>query len=601
MHDDPELESEAYPLAPNLRKPSGSFVKRLRGSKEPKGNPSGSPSRGSLSHNESEDSLAPSPQREKKTGVARQVQRLGHWATHDHPQYSPSSSSAAVAAASPQGDTAATASAASRIQGSFRRQGKATSAAAKGVVNKSIARTVDAKDSIVEKATLAEGRVLNVMVEEGLTQGIKVAVATDPWIPKWAAKAVSSSLIAVIHEANERKMHAELGKRSAQLRQSKAEALDPARWPIPPPLSRPFHLLRAKFLYAVCAADKSFCYGFFHSPCTLLTWVILYAPPIFPLFPLTIALWFFYFLCVITVQDEFTLFNYIASFKTWCFVMCGVLPIFADFFLVYFHGVSAEAHDIDAHDRDYGLLSWYGLVTSRAFIALWVVCWIVFARYRSIRSLHFGEVAAATDEKPQPPAGKGRDKQPVRERNQQMLASAKTTEDESGITIYNAVHTGDQDTGDREQTLLMKWDAVAILLHVLFGLLEVLIAPTRKELLFEAFICTTLSVLAAPFVLWKIPVVGELIHQMRPTGFDEAGGLRLTMSLADMKTKHEREQGQPRGVRGLGQMAGGKMRGKAGFCAAGFGKMAPRAGGLLREEATRTTRGPAETGPAALV
>ena len=29
---------------------------------------------------------------------------------------------------------------------------------------------------------------------------------------------------------------------------------------------------------------------------------------------------------------------------------------------------------------------------------------------------------------------------------------------------------------------------------------------------------------------------------MRPTGFDEAGGLRLTMSLADMKKKHERTQ-----------------------------------------------------------
>ena len=29
------------------------------------------------------------------------------------------------------------------------------------------------------------------------------------------------------------------------------------------------------------------------------------------------------------------------------------------------------------------------------------------------------------------------------------------------------------------------------------------------------FICTTLSLLAAPFVLWKLPVVGELIHQVR--------------------------------------------------------------------------------------
>ena len=134
---------------------------------------------------------------------------------------------------------------------------------------------------------------------------------------------------------------------------------------------------------------------------------------------------------------------------------------------------------------------------------------------------------------------------------------------------------GDQDTGDREQTLLMKWDAIAMLLHVILGLLDLcfrmeisvvqvrylvitpiacpvlphgdlggagyslhyhavavsitygcsldyiwlqaVLDPTREELLFETFICTTLSLLAAPFVLWKIPVVGELIHQARPT------------------------------------------------------------------------------------
>ena len=118
--------------------------------------------------------------------------------------------------------------------------------------------------------------------------------------------------------------------------------------------------------------------------------------------------------------------------------MCGALPIFANhFFAVFYFDFSSrdmDAHgavayvDVEAQDGGYDLFSWYIFVTNRAFIALWVVCWIVFARYRSIRSLHFGEVASATDEKPQPPAGKGRDKQPVRERNQQMLASAKTWE-----------------------------------------------------------------------------------------------------------------------------------------------------------------------------
>jgi len=244
------------------------------------------------------------------------------------------------------------------------------------------------------------------------------------------------------------------------------------------------------------------------------------------------------------VQDEFTLFNYIASFKTWCFVMCGVLPVFADFFVFYF---DISSRQIDDHgddptalttrhlyDHDYSLLSWYNLVSNRAFIALWLVCWVVFARYLRVRSLHFAEEETGTGEH----SGKQRihhevhevhdpKPAPARERNSDRVDLGKS-EDDSGITIYNAVHTGDQDTGDREQTLLMKWDAIAVLLHVILGLLDLcfrmeisvvqaVLDPTREELLFETFICTTLSLLAAPFVLWKIPVVGELIHQARPT------------------------------------------------------------------------------------
>ena len=103
------------------------------------------------------------------------------------------------------------------------------------------------------------------------------------------------------------------------------------------------------------------------------------------------------------------------------------------------------------------------------------------------------------------------------------------------------------------QTLGAQTLAIALLLHIFLGLLnlyfrmdttivQAVVDPTREELLFESFICTTVSLLAAPFLLWKIPVVGELIHQMRPTGFDRGGGLRLTMSLADMKKKYERTQ-----------------------------------------------------------
>ena len=350
---------------------------------------------------------------------------------------------------------------------------------------------------------------------------------------------------------------------------SRCSTHHPAKWPKPPPHTRPFRRLRAKFLYAVNPADKSLCYGLFHSPPTLLVWIVLYAPPIFPVFAFSVAFWWFYFLCVITVQDEYTLFNYIAMFKTWSFAMCGMLPIFAKFFVFYFdissRQISDHSNDCEVllsrhlYEHDYSLLAWYKLISNRAFISLWVVCWIVYARYRHVRAMHFAQEEVGTGEH----TGKQRlhhdareaqapKPSPPRERNKTLVAQGKS-EDESGVTIYNAVHTGDQDTGDHEQTLLMKWDAIALLLHVFLGLLnlyfrmdttivQAVVDPTREELLFESFICTTVSLLAAPFLLWKIPVVGELIHQMRPTGFDRGGGLRLTMSLADMKKKYERTQ-----------------------------------------------------------
>lgn len=595
----PAITASEASNAPSVQKPSPRYLQRLRGgggAKEPKPKPTSTP-RGS-------GSAATSPRRS-----------WWPWGAAPDKAAPPADTEIAAAAARIQTGFRAKLSArrkpsavedpnrsraASRIQGSFRRRGKATVAAAQASLHKA---GREAKESIDESSKLAQGRLLNSLIAKGLTKGIRAAAATDPWIPKWVAKALPPPLIAVIHAASERKMHAELetsGKGSAQLRQWRVDALDPATWPQPPPFSRPLRLIRAKFLHAVNPADKSLCYGLFHSPSTLLTWIVLYSPPIFPLFPFTIALWLFYFLCVITVQDEFTLFNYIASFKTWCFVMCGVLPVFGDFFVFYFDISSRQIDDhgddpnaiVARHlyDRDYSLFSWYNLVSNRAFIALWVVCWIVFARYRHVRTMHYAQEEGGAAEHsgrqrihhdldevqgPKPTA--------PRERNQVRVAQGKS-EDDSGVAIYNAVHTGDQDTGDHEQTLLMKWDAIAILLHVILGLLDLyfrmrismvqaVFDPTREELLFETFICTTLSLLAAPFVLWKLPVVGELIHQLRPTGFDEAGGLRLTMSLSDMKKKHERTQAVPSrgffrkraggGLEQLEQLVGARQRPRA--------------------------------------
>lgn len=47
-----------------------------------------------------------------------------------------------------------------------------------------------------------------------------------------------------------------------------------------------------------------------------------------------------------------------------------------------------------------------------------------------------------------------------------------TCVDEAGVARSNAVHTGDTDTGDQEQSALMRWDAAVLLLHVLVGVID---------------------------------------------------------------------------------------------------------------------------------
>merc|ERR1719198_1145695 len=74
-------------------------------------------------------------------------------------------------------------------------------------------------------------------------------------------------------------------------------------------------------------------------------------------------------------------------------------------------------------------------------------------------------------------------------------------------------------------------------------------------MLFERFLVTSISIFSAPFILWKLPMAGELFHQMRPTSFDQAGKLRLQMSLAEMKKLYG-ETTASRLAKGLDKTAG---------------------------------------------
>ena len=124
----------------------------------------------------------------------------------------------------------------------------------------------------------------------------------------------------------------------------------------------------------------------------------------------------------------------------------------------------------------------------------------------------------------------------------------------------NAIRTA---AGDPEITALMAWDVLSTTLFTLLtsGILTYVVADhpfewftnlvagtyardERKEVKLEMFMVslytTLLSLFAIPWVAFAIPGVGALLHQMRPTGFDEAGGLKLEMTLQQMKRKQKR-------------------------------------------------------------
>lgn len=46
-----------------------------------------------------------------------------------------------------------------------------------------------------------------------------------------------------------------------------------------------------------------------------------------------------------------------------------------------------------------------------------------------------------------------------------------------------------------------------------------------------------------PYVLFKLPIIGDLLHDIRGTGFDQSGTVRLAMSREDRQSKWRREQG----------------------------------------------------------
>ena len=376
-------------------------------------------------------------------------------------------------------------------------------------------------------------------VQQFISSTLRQQCADDPWLMKGAQDAVLETVDSIIAEVKRRTLNdleETSGKASIRLKKQMAALVMPETWPLPPSRINVLAWLRARFLYGLFPADKNATYRKSIEPWMSMIDLLFYLP-----YGIGTSTWLLYISIVLfTVDDLYQLFMCICSFRCFAFIFWGCIPILTDWFQMYvsFSGgdtlthVLQKDHGVVSNLRPNSLLVEGGASTGvidqfqdRVFLLNWVLCWAVFAKYKWKRARYLSHSA-------EPP-----------------------------------VYTGDRDRGDKEPTALMAYDvlvtcAIALLssLDLTYRILRlsgfqayfvtlfnsIMMRPQEGTHLplavdiYFAALTTFMGLSAGPFLAMLAPSLGELIHQMRATGFDAAGDPQLQMTLPQMKRKQQK-------------------------------------------------------------
>jgi len=376
-------------------------------------------------------------------------------------------------------------------------------------------------------------------VQQFISSTLRQQCADDPWLMKGAQDAVLETVDSIIAEVKRRTLNdleETSGKAGIRLKKQMAALVMPETWPLPPSRINVLAWLRARFLYGLFPADKNATYRKGIEPWMSMIDLLFYLP-----YGIGTSTWLLYISIVLfTVDDLYQLFMCICSFRCFAFIFWGCIPILTDWFQFYvsFSGgdtlthVLQKDHGVVSNLRPNSLLVEGGPSTGaidqfqdRVFILNWVLCWAVFAKYKWKRASYLSREA-------DPP-----------------------------------VFTGDRDRGDKEPTALMAYDvlvtcAIALLssLDLTYRILRLSGVQVYFVTLFDsimmnpqvgthlplavdiyfAALTVWMGLSAGPFLVMLTPGLGELVHQMRATGFDAAGNPQLQMTLQQMKRKQQK-------------------------------------------------------------
>ena len=342
---------------------------------------------------------------------------------------------------------------------------------------------------------------------------IKDAVHLDPWMPKAVQAGVEKSWEVLWGEIVDAMRDDWMKNNAGDDHSAQHEALfDLSTWPPAPPFCpNVLSTLRARVLYALFPADKSIWY-IVQQPLAIFLMFLLVAP-----FGISTVMWVL--LLLLIEKGEYQLVNWVLLFKSTNFLKFGLLPLFKNYFELYFRVTGGNCYVPDPLDATTN-------VASALFIGSWTLGWLAFGLYKHRRAQRAAEVS-------------------------------------DGYTVGKGGLQGAALTNDLLLTRLMIWDFIAFWLVILLGALDLVSrvdgAPfssigsqfilffgggtvdTLHTDFFELLSCV-LGLTSMPFLLLKLPDVGQLFLRLFPTGYDQAGHLRLMMTIREMKRKWEAEQ-----------------------------------------------------------
>ena len=348
---------------------------------------------------------------------------------------------------------------------------------------------------------------------------IKEAAALDPWMPQPVQDLAVKSWELVWEELVDmmRDDWAKCNNAGEFHELQRRKLLDLSTWP-PPPRWRPnvLRALRARVLYSLFPADKSVFYVL-RQPFALFLMLLLIAP-----YGISTVAWTL-LLLVIDNRGEYQLVNWILLFKVTNFVKWGWLPLLKNYLALYFRATAGDCDvpapfDVSAN------------FASALFVGSWVLGWLAFGLYKCRRKQRAAELM----------------------RIRQLEALHAETTLQGAVLAEDAL-----------LTRIMLWDFLSFWLVVLLGSLDLVLRIDRSAFhhlvpnwseffrgatsdvhhtyFFELLTCV-LGLTSLPFVLFKLPDVGQLMLRMHPTGYDQAGRLRLVLTMRAMKKKWQAEE-----------------------------------------------------------